>query len=89
MNVIYKGDQFEDKTLSETNKTLADGTFNQIFTDVYKLLFLVARIKDTVVLLERNFSCLRIIKTCSNSTTQCILASHALLSKETIMFSLQ
>lgn len=83
LSVIYHDDQFYNNKLPDILKTFVDSELHQIFSEAYKLFVLIATIPVTTVSVERNFSCLKRIKSClRNSMNQSRLTALSLLTIE-------
>lgn len=83
LSVIYNDDQFQNLKLVEILKLFVDNELQEIFSEAYKLFVLITTIPVTTASVERNFSCLKRIKSYSrNSMCQSRLTSLSLLSIE-------
>jgi hypothetical protein len=83
LSVIYNDTQFENVKVVEILQSFTQNELIEIFSEAYKLFVLIATIPATTASVERNFSCLKRIKSYSrNSMTQNRLTSLSLLSIE-------
>lgn len=67
MSVLYRDEQFHNLNLQSSFKLLHE-EFKDVFSETYKLYCLILTIPSTSVMVERNFSCLKRIKTYLRNT---------------------
>lgn len=81
LSVVYFDSQFHGQNIQQCVKLLKEFQDSGLLMEVYKLFCLIMTIPSTIVSVERNFSCLKRIKTyLRNSMTEERLSSLATIS---------
>jgi hypothetical protein len=68
LSVIYNDTQFENLKVVEILQSFTQNELIEIFSEAYKLFVLIATIPATTASVERNFSCLKRIKSYSRNS---------------------